>query len=155
MPCFEGSTFPDCRGSEFNQRASMMRHRLLAVSDNQIVDSLNESLPCGFGTVGLIIRLCNGISFPYSPNRATLLQAVRVEASTGSAPRPRGRLESRKRTLLRAEHSPRWFGFPERTRTRTHKTCVEDCLIRKHQGRLTVSTACERFHAWRPACAYS
>jgi len=70
----------------------MMRHRLLAVSDNQIVDSLNESLPCGFRTVGLIIRLCNGISFPYSPNRATLLKAVRVEASTGSAPRPRGRL---------------------------------------------------------------
>lgn len=80
----------------------MIKHRLLAVHDDQIDDNVNEPPPSGFRAVGLVIHLCHGISFPYSPNRATLRQPVKVGPSTGSAPRPRRRLESRKRSLLRA-----------------------------------------------------
>ena len=79
-----------------------MRNRLLAVHDGRIDDNVNEPPPSSFRAVGLVIHPCNGISFPYSSNRATLLRPVRVGPSTGSAPRPRGGLESRKRSLLRA-----------------------------------------------------
>src|SRR4029078_4107845 len=56
-------------------------------------------------------------------------------------------------------YSPRCFGFSERVRTRTPSArrdeSVSNCLVRKHQGRLAVKTACEASHAWRSACAYS
>lgn len=72
---------------------------MLAV-DGQIAAIVTEIRLCGLSIVRLAIQPCHRISFPYSPNRATLQQPVKVGPSTGSAPRPRGRLTSRKRTLL-------------------------------------------------------
>ncbi len=84
----------------------MMRHRLLAVNDDQAVDNLNERRPFDFGAERPVIRLRNDIPFHFTPIRVTLIPSIRVEASTVSAPRPRGRLDSRKHFLLKSKHSP-------------------------------------------------
>lgn len=77
----------------------MMRHRVLAVNDDQAVNNVNERRPFDFGAERPVIRLLNDIPFQFAPDRVTLIPPVRIEPSTGSAPRLRGRLESRKRVL--------------------------------------------------------
>ena len=57
----------------------MMRHRLRAVNESQIVDSVNKPPPCGFRAGGMIIHLCSDISFPYSSDRASLLAKLGSE----------------------------------------------------------------------------
>ena len=78
----------------------MMRHRVLAVNDDQVVDNVNERRPFDFGAELPVIRLRNGIPFHCAPNRVTLMSPARVESFTESAPKPPGRLGSRKRSHL-------------------------------------------------------
>jgi hypothetical protein len=78
----------------------MMRHRLLAVNDDQAVDNVNERRPFDYGAERPVIRLRNDIPFHCAPNRVTLISPARIGSSTESSPNPPGRLGSRKRSLL-------------------------------------------------------
>lgn len=68
------------------------------------------------------MRPLDGLSFPCASNRATLLPGVRIEPSTGSAPNPPGRLESRKRSLLGPDSYHVGLVALKELRTRTRKT---------------------------------
>jgi hypothetical protein len=90
----------------------MMRRRLLAVDYNRNTDSVYMTWPSGLRAGGLVVRLRDSISFPCSPDRATLSLPAKIRASTESSLKPSERFRSRKRT------PPRHFGFPKRVRTR-------------------------------------
>lgn len=78
----------------------MMRHRLLAVNDDQAVDNVKELRPFDFGAERPVIHLRNEIPFHCAPNRVTLMSPARIGSFTKSAPKPSGRLVSMKRSLL-------------------------------------------------------
>ena len=63
----------------------------------------------------------DGISFPCVPNRANFFSPVRITPSTGSAPKPLGRLESRKRSLLGTDSYHVVLVALKEPRTRTRK----------------------------------
>jgi hypothetical protein len=128
-----------------------MRHRLLAVNDDQNTDSVNELRSCDCRAERRVIDFWKGIPFHSAPNRVTLIPPVSIETSTGSAPRPRGRLESRKRALPGTGTLPGALVSQTEARTRTCKTRFDVVSSGYISIRLAVGTACETVRVWRSA----